>query len=280
MKAKSKTGKAPAKVRHVPTKKSAPKATAKPAGKAPPKAAVAPPAAAKKAAKAAPVPPSPSPAIHPPALGRIKAKGKAKEKAAPAAVKPTVRTMTKRDFEHFRKLLLQKQEEMTEAYRVSKGDSRTNLDNGTEDYIDYAVNSYAKEFLLSLNEMDRKQLLLVREALRRIDRGEFGLCLQCGQEIVRRRLEVAPWARHCVRCQELEEQGLLTPAAYPADGDTIHDAGLGLEDDEYASRLHREEEVVDTDDEEEEEEEAEEEVDEEPIVEPVETVVIEGDEEE
>ena len=71
------------------------------------------------------------------------------------------------------------------------------------------MNSYAKEFLLSLTELDRKQLILVEEALRRIDRGEYGRCQQCGEEINRKRLEVQPWARHCVRCQELEEQGLL-----------------------------------------------------------------------
>ena len=36
-----------------------------------------------------------------------------------------------------------------------------------------------------------------------------GNCLQCGQEIPEKRLEVEPWARHCIRCQEYEEQGLL-----------------------------------------------------------------------
>ena len=93
------------------------------------------------------------------------------------------------------------------AYAISKGDSQAELDNGTEDYVDYAVNSYAREFLLSLTELDRKHLLLVEEALNRIDRGEYGYCQQCGEDVAPKRLEVQPWARHCVRCQELEEKG-------------------------------------------------------------------------
>jgi DnaK suppressor protein len=135
--------------------------------------------------------------------------------------------------DRFRALLLEKQRELMQAYAVSKGDSRSHLDNGTEDYIDYAVNSYAKEFLLSLTELDRKQLLLVEDALRRIDRGEFGRCQQCGEEINQKRLEVAPWARHCVRCQELEEQGLLPQSSFHTeeDLDSMEKPGAGDEEE-------------------------------------------------
>jgi DnaK suppressor protein len=140
-------------------------------------------------------------------------------KAPPAAVKtkPVARRVPKpasvaarrKERAHFRDLLLKKRQDLMRAYAISKGDSQAELDNGTEDYVDYAVNSYAREFLLSLTELDRKHLLLVEEALNRIDRGEFGYCQQCGEDVALKRLEVQPWARHCVRCQELEEKGLL-----------------------------------------------------------------------
>jgi len=112
-----------------------------------------------------------------------------------------------------------KQQQLTAAYHTSKGDSRSDLDDGTEDYIDYAVHSYAREFLLSLTEMDRKQLFLVEEALERLDRGQFGYCQQCHAAVHPKRLEVAPWARYCVPCQELEEQGLLEETQSPDEGD-------------------------------------------------------------
>jgi DnaK suppressor protein len=140
-------------------------------------------------------------------------------KAPPPAAKPKspVRRVPKpasiaarrKERAHFRELLLKKRQDLMRAYAISKGDSQAELDNGTEDYVDYAVNSYAREFLLSLTELDRKHLLFVEEALNRIDRGEYGYCQQCGEDINVKRLEVQPWARHCLHCQELEEKGLL-----------------------------------------------------------------------
>ena len=128
--------------------------------------------------------------------------------------KPASVATRRKERAHFRDLLLKKRQDLMRAYAISKGDSQAELDNGTEDYVDYAVNSYAREFLLSLTELDRKHLLLVEEALNRIDRGEFGYCQQCGEDISPKRLEVQPWARHCVRCQELEEKGLLPQSPF------------------------------------------------------------------
>lgn len=214
------------------------KATAKPA----PKAVVAP----KKVEKAPEVKAA-KPAAPPErdARPRVKSVGAT---AAPKRAEKAARTLSRKDLEYFRELLLERQRELMEAYKVTKGDSRSHLDNGTEDYIDYAVSSYAKEFLLSLSELDRKQLLLVEEALRRIDRDEYGRCLQCGQEIIRKRLEVAPWARHCVRCQELEERGLLSQYAYPSGGDDLHGEPLALDDEGFEGSLHAEEEELEAED--------------------------------
>ena len=202
---KSKPAKAKTAVKREPPKPVAKKPVAKAAPKlAPAKPVVAKPVAAKKATKVAAIAKSAKPAakVAPPP----------KPKAPP---KPPPISLKRKDLQHFRELLVKKRHELMRAYSISKGDSQSDLDNGTEDYVDYAVNSYAREFLLSLTELDRKQLLLVEEALGRIDRGEYGRCQQCGEEINRKRLEVQPWARHCVRCQELEEQGLLPqfPAA-------------------------------------------------------------------
>ena len=238
MKAKpSKVKTAPAKAAKVVAKKAS--APAKPAVlKAAPKKAAAPKASAKPAAaKTAPRPalkaPAKGSAVKVPAkvAGKIAPKpvikvpkfGVRKEGPAPAPLpkapvrripKPASVAARRKEAAHFRDILLRKRQQLMHAYSISKGDSQSELDNGTEDYVDYAVNSYAREFLLSLTELDRKQLLMVEEALNRIDRGEFGYCQQCGEEINRKRLEVQPWARHCVRCQELEEKGVLPQ--YPA----------------------------------------------------------------
>ena len=115
----------------------------------------------------------------------------------------------KRELNKFHNLLMVKQRDLTQAYTLSKGASMDSTTDGTEDYIDYAVSSYAKEFMLSLSEMDRKQLKTVEEALLRVKSGDYGRCGYCGTEIKIKRLEVAPWARLCIKCQDLDERGLL-----------------------------------------------------------------------
>lgn len=222
---KSKPAKAKSSVKRVAPRPTAKKAAPKPAPKAvAKKAAPAKPATAAKGAKPAPK-----------AIAKISIKiPSAKPAPAPKPKpkpKPISTAARRKELAHFRDLLLAKRQSLMRAYTISKGDSQSDLDNGTEDYVDYAVNSYAREFLLSLTELDRKQLLLVEEALGRIDRNEFGTCQQCGEEINRKRLEVQPWARHCVRCQELEEQGLLPQ--YPAH---VGDEELAEEPDDAATR--------------------------------------------
>jgi len=133
----------------------------------------------------------------------------AKREAKPVRPARAVTAATRKKTARFRELLVARHRALLAAYRSGKGNTRDTATDGTEDYIDYAVNSYDRDFMLSLTEMEQRQMLLIEEALRRIDRGEYGLCLQCGLEVPEKRLEVEPWARHCVRCQELEEQGLL-----------------------------------------------------------------------
>jgi DnaK suppressor protein len=52
------------------------------------------------------------------------------------------------------------------------------------------------------SRIDHHKLRLIDAALSRLDRGEFGLCNECGEEIPPKRLNALPWAENCVRCQE------------------------------------------------------------------------------
>ena len=79
----------------------------------------------------------------------------------------------------------------------------------SQDPADQASNSYTKELLFSQSTNERNILRLIEEALDRITEGSYGECVNCGQDIQSKRLEALPWARYCIKCQELQEQGSL-----------------------------------------------------------------------
>jgi DnaK suppressor protein len=61
---------------------------------------------------------------------------------------------------------------------------------------------------LAIATLDREASLLknVESALVRIERGGFGTCLLCEEDIPEKRLKALPWAAYCVPCQEMLEQ--------------------------------------------------------------------------
>jgi DnaK suppressor protein len=109
----------------------------------------------------------------------------------------------------FRERLLQKKQEILEAYNKNKNYGKLADEEGAQDIADKASNSYAKEFLFSLSNSERDLLQLVDEALTRIDEKRYGVCMSCEDEMNLKRLEAVPWARHCLPCQEKQELGLL-----------------------------------------------------------------------
>lgn len=82
-------------------------------------------------------------------------------------------------------------------------------DAETPDPVDLAVRNYSKNVMLAVSENESRQLSLIDEALLRIKDKEYGLCQNCEKQINQKRLAAIPWARYCIDCQELVEQGLL-----------------------------------------------------------------------
>ena len=82
-------------------------------------------------------------------------------------------------------------------------------DSETHDPVDLAVRNYSKNVALAVSENESRQLLLIDEALLRIEDDEYGACQNCENQINPKRLAAIPWARYCLNCQELLERGLL-----------------------------------------------------------------------
>lgn len=117
--------------------------------------------------------------------------------------------MEQKKVKSYRDRLLQKKEEILEAYYKNKMYGMEADEEGAQDIADKASNSYAKEFLFSLSNSERDMLQLVDEALLRIEGHRFGVCVVCEDEMDKKRLEALPWAKCCLSCQEKQEQGLF-----------------------------------------------------------------------
>ncbi|MCL6480295.1 MAG: TraR/DksA family transcriptional regulator [Firmicutes bacterium] len=117
--------------------------------------------------------------------------------------------MDKKKLEYFRKKLEGKREELLHTIARIEQEGRAADEDTTVDLADKAANSYTKEFLFGQTDHERALLQLVEEALKRVKNGNYGLCVNCGEEIQQKRLEAVPWARYCISCQQKQEQGLL-----------------------------------------------------------------------
>jgi DnaK suppressor protein len=117
--------------------------------------------------------------------------------------------MDQKKIRAFKDKLVQKKEEILEAYNKNKTYGKEADEDGAQDIADKAANSYTKEFLFSLSNNERDMLQLVDEALLRLNGKRFGVCVVCDGEMERKRLDAVPWAKHCISCQETQEQGLL-----------------------------------------------------------------------
>ena len=112
-------------------------------------------------------------------------------------------------FEKYRKRLLIRQEELILDISRNRQVTDETVDEQAQDMVDRATSAYTREFAFSLSESDRKALLLIEQALLRIEQGTYGVCVHCQGVVQEKRLEAVPWARHCLECQEMQDKGLL-----------------------------------------------------------------------
>lgn len=70
------------------------------------------------------------------------------------------------------------------------------------DVGDEALSSFMTKLQDSLQQNEIEELHLIEDALARIDKNEYGVCISCGSAISERRLEYSPYAARCISCQE------------------------------------------------------------------------------
>jgi DnaK suppressor protein len=74
------------------------------------------------------------------------------------------------------------------------------------DPTDRATQESDRNFELRIRDRERKLINKIKDAIERIDSGDFGICEECGDEISEARLKVRPVTTLCINCKMEEEQ--------------------------------------------------------------------------
>jgi len=139
-------------------------------------------------------------------------------------VHKVVKGYSKKDLEHFRKVILDKQKEIREQLQNLQEQMK---DPTTGEYInenspyslhmaEQGTDAMEREKTFLYYQRENKFLSYLDDALKRVDAGTYGLCLECIEEpkhlcptcplIPKARLEAVPHSQQCVQIKMLQEK--------------------------------------------------------------------------
>lgn len=151
------------------------------------------------------------------------------------------------DLEHFKGILQRQGEELEHTIEIMKENntaeqdmySPSELSNYDNHPAELGSELYQVEMNTALKVHEEHMLKEIHDALGRMEDGIFGKCAFCGNEIDKERLEVVPYTRLCISCEESKK---VTPdvlgRSRPIEEEVL-DAPMGRkylnqrEDDEY-----------------------------------------------
>ncbi len=111
---------------------------------------------------------------------------------------------------HYREMLLKLRESYQDQLNIHRDDALTNRKSGpgagmATHMADLGSDNFQHDFELGLLSDEGTVIEMIDEALTRLDENEYGICIECGQEISPARLEVKPYARFCLECKSRKE---------------------------------------------------------------------------
>jgi DnaK suppressor protein len=138
-----------------------------------------------------------------------KAKKRVRLQDSPAEKVPVKRKgYGKEELEYFRNLIQEKRKEILEDLESLKSSM---MDVTTGEYVS-ENSTYSLHMEQGTDTMEREKTFMhaaregkflnyLDDALKRIDKGVFGFCNECGKLIEKERLEAVPHAQMCVTCK-------------------------------------------------------------------------------
>src|SRR5947209_1305211 len=124
--------------------------------------------------------------------------------------------MNAKQINETRKRLTMESEKLIRSINRNRAAADEITTENTEDEGDLAAISHNKELLYNLHETDFARLRSIDQAMKALDRGQYGECVRCGNDINEKRLLAVPWAALCIQCQEETEMADASSRVVPA----------------------------------------------------------------
>ena len=113
-----------------------------------------------------------------------------------------------KQFAQVKEELLKQRQELLQEVSNSYATCREIGQDGVPDIGDMSSVAYSREVLFNLSETQRRRIHDIDVALEQIEKGEYGICMGCGEDIPPRRMEVRPFSRYCIECKtDIEKYG-------------------------------------------------------------------------
>jgi DnaK suppressor protein len=111
--------------------------------------------------------------------------------------------MTQQELDRFRKLLEELREDLLSTSAVRDETSSTvQLDQQSVGRLSRMDALQSQALAKAGKERADRKLVMIEAALKRIDRDEFGECMECGEPINPKRLEIDPTTLRCIDCAQ------------------------------------------------------------------------------
>jgi DnaK suppressor protein len=115
------------------------------------------------------------------------------------------------DVERFKELLEEERRRVVDAIEYLHKENPGSIEEETEDettdnhIAETATATLDREIDYTLEENSEHVLAEIEGALKRIEEGTYGVCVNCGKAIAEERLTAIPWATYCIDCKRLVE---------------------------------------------------------------------------
>lgn len=116
----------------------------------------------------------------------------------------------KAEWQKYYDSLLELHDRLTEQMHGLAKDSAEEMESYSLHMGDSGTDNFDRDFALSLLSSDQDAIYEIEEALKRIERGTYGVCELTEKNIPKARLTAIPWTRFTVEAQaQLERDGAL-----------------------------------------------------------------------